>query len=230
MNAGIADAMNLSWHLSAYLAGWADAAILDAYQQERQPITRQVSHFAMDHAGKMIAARGAVPANIEEPGPEGDAVRQRTGTAAYDLNVQQFCCEGLNFGYFYDQSPLIAYDGEPAPGYTMGAFTASTVPGCRAPHFWLTEDRSLYDAFGSDYTLLRLDQATDAEPLLQAARDAGVPMKLLDIPAGLAPTEYRHALVLCRADQHVAWRGDTLPATPDELIRRLCGREQMKVL
>jgi 4-hydroxy-2-oxoheptanedioate aldolase len=28
--------------------------------------------------------------------------------------VQQYCCGGLNFGYFYDRSPLIAYDGEPA--------------------------------------------------------------------------------------------------------------------
>ena len=48
MNAGIADAMNLSWTLAAYLNGWGGAGILDAYEQERLPITQQVSHFVMD--------------------------------------------------------------------------------------------------------------------------------------------------------------------------------------
>jgi len=114
MNAGIADAMNLSWHLAAHLRGWADPAALGAYERERQPITEQVSQFAMNHAQAMIKARGAVPERIEEPGPEGDAIRAAVGREAYELNVQQFCCAGLNFGYFYDGSPLIAYDGAAA--------------------------------------------------------------------------------------------------------------------
>ena len=42
MNAGIADAMNLSWQLAAVLHCWAPPAILDAYEAERQPITEQV--------------------------------------------------------------------------------------------------------------------------------------------------------------------------------------------
>lgn len=223
MNAGIADALNLSWHLSSHLAGWADARVLDAYEIERQPITDQVSRFAMDHAQQMIKARGAVPPRIEDPGAEGDAIRADAGRKAYELNVQQFCCAGLNFGYFYEQSPLIDYDGEAPPAYTMGSFTASTVPGCRAPHFRLGDGRSLYDAFGSDYTLLRFDATVDAAPLAAAANARSVPLTVLDIPRGVAPAEYRHALVLCRADQHVAWRGDTVPADPHALIARLRG-------
>jgi hypothetical protein len=39
--------------------------------------------------------------------------------------------DGLNLGYFYDRSPIIAYDGEQAPAYTMG--TSTTVPCCRVP-------------------------------------------------------------------------------------------------
>jgi hypothetical protein len=133
MNAGIADAVNLAWLLAARLQGWGEEPLLDAYEAERQPITEQVSHFAMDHAAKMIRARRAVPANIEAPGPEGDALRAEIGRETYELNVQQFCCAGLNFGYFYAGSPLIVGDGEAPPAYTMGSFTASTVPGCRAP-------------------------------------------------------------------------------------------------
>jgi 2-polyprenyl-6-methoxyphenol hydroxylase-like FAD-dependent oxidoreductase len=223
MNAGIADAMNLSWHLASHLAGWAGEGVLDAYEIERLPITDQVSRFAMDHAQQMIKARGAVPPRIEEAGPEGDAIRAEAGRKAYDLNVQQFCCAGLNFGYFYDRSPLIAYDGEAAPAYTMGGFTASTAPGCRAPHFVLADGRSLYDAFGSDYTLLCFEPAADVAPLVVAATVRGVPLAVLNVDRRVAPKEYRHALVLVRADQHVAWRGDTVPADPAALIERLRG-------
>ena len=223
MNAGIADALNLSWHLSAHLAGWADARVLDAYEIERLPITEQVSRFAMDHAQQMIKARVAVPPRIEEHGAEGDAIRAEQGKKSYELNVQQFCCAGLNFGYFYEYSPLIASDGETAPAYTMGGFTASTVPGCRAPHFWLGDGRSLYDAFGSDYTLLRFDRRISVAALAWAAHERGVPMTVLDVPRDDAPEAYLHALVLCRADQHVAWRGDGLPEDPHALIDRLCG-------
>ncbi|MEY3637112.1 MAG: 2,4-dichlorophenol 6-monooxygenase, partial [Pseudomonadota bacterium] len=46
---------------------------------------------------------------------------------AGDLNVQQFCCEGLNFGYYYEGSPIIAHEDEPAPAYSMGSFTPSTI-------------------------------------------------------------------------------------------------------
>jgi 2-polyprenyl-6-methoxyphenol hydroxylase-like FAD-dependent oxidoreductase len=223
MNAGIADAMNLSWHLASHLAGWAEASVLDAYETERLPITEQVSRFAMDHAQQMIKARGAVPARIEDEGPEGEAIRADFGAKSYELNVQQFCCAGLNFGYFYDRSPLIAYDGEAQPAYSMGGFTASTVPGCRAPHLRLADGCSLYDALGSDYTLLRLDPRIDVAALAAAAHRQALPLALLDVPRALAPLEYRHALVLVRADQHVAWRGDRVPTDPQALIDRLRG-------
>ena len=223
MNAGIADAINLSWLLAACVQGWADERILDAYQAERQPITEQVSQFAMDHAQKMIRARRAVPSDIEAPGPEGDALRAEVGREAYELNVQQFCCAGLNFGYFYTRSPIIVADGEPAPAYTMGDFTPSTVPGCRAPHLWLADGRSLYDAFGPGYTLLRFDRRVEIGALEKVAREARMPLAVLDVDAKEIPRAYRHRLVLCRADQHVAWRGDRVPADADVLVARLRG-------
>ena len=139
MNAGIADAANLSWMIAATLAGWAPLAILDAYEAERRPITDEMSRFTMDIALKIIKQRREISAEIELPGPVGDAVRARLGREAYELDVQQQCCGGLNFGYFYARSPIIAYDGEPHPAYTMYDFTPSTVPGCRAPHLWLKE-------------------------------------------------------------------------------------------
>lgn len=223
MNAGIADAVNLGWLLAARLQGWAEEDILDAYEAERQPITQQVSHFAMDHAQKMIKARRSVPPGIEEEGAAGDALRAEVGREAYDLNVQQFCCAGLNFGYYYTGSPILAQDDEAPPAYTMGGFTESTAPGCRAPHFWLEDGRSLYDTFGPGYTLLRFDGNVQVEPLLSAASARGIPVTLVDVTAPQVPPAYRHKLVLARADQHVAWRGDAVPAQPARLVDMLRG-------
>src|SRR5207244_365681 len=85
--------------------------------------------FAMEMAGKVLSQRRTVPDEIEQPGPEGDAVGKQVGQAAYDLNVQQYRCAGLNFGYFYDRSPIIPHDGGELPGFTIAAFTpSSTIP------------------------------------------------------------------------------------------------------
>jgi len=218
MNAGIADAMNLSWLLAAHLNGWAGAGILDAYERERKPITEQVSRFAMNHAIALQKEREAIPLGLEELGPDGDALRAQTGQKLYDLNVQQYCCAGLNFGYFYDASHLIAYDGDAPPGYTMYQFTPSTVPGCRTPHVWLDGGQSLYDAMGHDYTLLRTDPTLDVSPLLEEASARGIPLRVIDITGEAALGIYKEALVLSRPDQHVAWRGQQLPDDVDALL------------
>jgi 2-polyprenyl-6-methoxyphenol hydroxylase-like FAD-dependent oxidoreductase len=223
MNAGIADAMNLSWLLAAHLQGWAPPAILDAYERERQPITDQVSRFAMRHAEGAIKERTHLPPEIEDDSAAGAAARLQVGQAAYALHVQQFACAGLNFGYFYDASPLIAYDGEPPPGYTMFDYTPSTAPGCRTPHVWLADGRSLYDALGPDYTLLRLDPTIDVSRLLRAAAQCSMPLALLDVSPADAGSLYTHKLLLSRPDQHVAWRGNEMPVDPQALIDLLRG-------
>ncbi len=223
MNAGIADATNLSWMIAAYLQGWAPYEILDAHERERHPITAQVSHFAMNHAHAMAKQRRSIPDNIEEPGAEGDRLRAEIGKRAYDLNVQQYCCGGLNFGYYYDNSPIIAYDGEQQPEYSMADFTPSTVPGCRVPHLWLDNGRSLYDEMGDGYTLLRLDFSAEAEPLIAAAAVKGVPLKIVEIPSAEASKVFDRKLVLSRPDQHVAWRGDMLPDDVAGLVELISG-------
>jgi 2-polyprenyl-6-methoxyphenol hydroxylase-like FAD-dependent oxidoreductase len=209
MNAGIADAANLSWMLAGVLHGWAGPAILDAHEAERWPITEQVSHFAMNTAQSLARARAEVPDNIETDAD----VREHFGRIVHDLNVPQYCCGGLNFGYFYDRSPIIAYDGETAPPYTMYDFTPSTVPGCRTQHVWLGDGRSLYDAMGSGFTLLRFDRSIDVDNLTEAAAKRRVPLAILDVDA-----PHDHKLLLSRPDQHVAWRGNEAPHEPLSLI------------
>src|SRR3984957_11404176 len=223
MNAGIADAMNLAWMLAGVITGWAGPALLDAYEIERQPITEQVSRHAMNTSLARASQRSEIPNNIEEPGPEGDAVRARIGRQSVEIMVGPFCCGGLNFGYFYADSPIISYDGEAAPAYTMYDFSQSTVPGCRTPHLWLRDGRSLYDALGSDFALLRFDPKVEVGNLVAAAAHRGVPLAIFDVDADEAAALYPRKLLLSRPDQHVAWRGDNPPDDPIALIDRIRG-------
>jgi 2-polyprenyl-6-methoxyphenol hydroxylase-like FAD-dependent oxidoreductase len=218
MNAGVADAADLSWLLAAVLNGWAEPAMLDAYQAERQPITDQVSRFAFNMSQQVSQQRREISSDIERQDEVGEATRATIGKEAFDLYVQQQCCGGLNFGYFYKGSPIIAYDDEPHPAYTMHEFTSSTVPGCRVPHLWLSDRHSLYDALGPGYTLIRLDPAVHISGLVEAAARRRVPLTVLDIDAPDARNQYARKLVFVRPDQHVAWRGDEQPAVPMDLI------------
>ena len=224
MNAGIADALNLSWMLAGVIKGWANPAILAAYEIERRPITDQVSRYAMATSLARTSQRQrSIPVTIEQPGPEGDAIRARIGREAYDINVGQFCCGGLNFGYFYAGSPIIAYDGEPAPAYDIYEFRQSTVPGCRTPHLWLRDGRSLYDVLGSDFTLLRFDMEANIDGIIEAAAGRAVPLVVVDVDLSEAADLYSCKLLLSRPDQHVAWRDNKSPENPMKLIDRIRG-------
>ena len=218
MNAGIADATNLSWMIAAALRAGRrrNSRRLrgGAPTYYRAGVALHHGYRAKDHAA---AARDTRRNRVA--GPVGEAIRARIGKDAYDIDFQQQCAGGLNFGYFYGGSPIIAYDGEPHPTYTMHDFTSSTVPGCRAPHLWLGDGRSLYDALGPDYTLIR--HRSDRPRRVassNAAAKRGVPLAVLDVDAPDARALYARKLVLVRPDQHVAWRGDEEPAAPMGVI------------
>ena len=105
----------------------------------------------------------------------------------------------------------------------MHDFKSSTVPGCRAPHLWLSDGRSLYDALGTDYTLIRLDPTVRVAGMVEAAARRSVPLAVLDVDAADARVLYARKLVLVRPDQHVAWRGNAEPSACLDLIDRLRG-------
>lgn len=218
MNAGIADGLNLAWNLAAVITGWGGEANLAAYVAERQPITEQVSRFAMSHLQKLSDTD--VPAALEAEGAAGDAARASLGRLAYELNVEQFAAAGLNFGYSYEDSPIVARDGS-APSYSMGTYTPSTVPGCRLPHLWLADGSSLYDRLSPWYTLVALGHAPAAAAWASASRAAGLPIEVVEVPVEVADASYETRFVIARRDQHIAWRGDELPIDVDAFAKRL---------
>jgi hypothetical protein len=50
-----------------------------------------------------LRQRSAAPGNIDADDEAGAQARMALGKQSYDLNVQQHCCGGLNFGYYYDK-------------------------------------------------------------------------------------------------------------------------------
>jgi hypothetical protein len=76
---------------------------------------------------------------------------------------------------------------------------------------------------GPEFTLLKLDPAVDVTALESAARQRGVPLKVLQIKPTKAASYNGSRLVLSRPDQHVAWRGDGLPPDPLALIDHVRG-------
>jgi 2-polyprenyl-6-methoxyphenol hydroxylase-like FAD-dependent oxidoreductase len=223
MNAGIADAANLSWMLAGVIKGWAHPSLLDAYDIERRPVDEQVSRHAASIAKTWINRCGPIPEDLEMATPRGRALCASIGQRAYNVGVGGSCCAGLNFGYCYEDSPIIVQDGEPAPPYTLYEFRQSTVPGCRTPHFWLPDGRSLYDALGPDFTLMRFDRNIDVDTLVVAARRRSLPITVLDLEADQSQSPYSRKLLLSRPDQHVAWRGDAPPDDALGLIDRVRG-------
>lgn len=220
MNAGIADAANLAWKLAAVINDWADPGLLPTFEAERRPILDQVSSIAA-----LVRKKNnlEISPEVEESSATGDACRAQLGSYMVENDGPQFACIGLNFGYYYEDSPAIAYDGGQPPAYAIGSYTPSTCPGCRVPHIWLDDKSSLYDHLGPGYTLLRCDSTIDVSALQDAAQAAGVPLHVIDLRGQSEASIYDTPLLLVRSDQHVAWRGTNLPANVEQLIAQIRG-------
>jgi hypothetical protein len=104
----------------------------------------------------------------------------------------------------------------------MDAYTPSSWPGARPPSLLLADGRAIYDLFGTGFTLLRFADV-DVASIVAAAADRKVPLEVVDFGDDHARALYERDLVLIRPDQHVAWRGDTVPRDPGAVVDRVRG-------
>jgi 2-polyprenyl-6-methoxyphenol hydroxylase-like FAD-dependent oxidoreductase len=203
-NTAVEDAVNLGWKLAAAIKGLGGPALLDSYERERRPAAVRNTGYARGFAESL---GGFTPQpGIEDDGPDGERLRRAAGEYLETHGRAEFNIPGITFGTRYDASPVIAADGSDPPPDAPNEYVPSACPGGRAPHLWLGEGRSLYDAFGFEWTLLRLGGAGDR--LIAAARRAGIDLAVVDVPLDEARELYEAPLALIRPDQIVAWRGD----------------------
>ncbi len=209
MNMGIGDAADIGWKLAAVLDGWGGSRLLETYTLERREVCNLIIQGSA-HNNK-VWGKALVRPHMEEDSERGEKARAEVRDFIIREKTRQFRSLGAQLGYRYAASPIIVSDDTQAPPFDYGNYTPSAVPGCRAPHLWLDTETSLFDHFGSGFCLLKLDPEAQSAPIEQAAAELGVPLKILELDNSDARALYERKLVLIRPDQHVAWRGDTLP-------------------
>jgi 2-polyprenyl-6-methoxyphenol hydroxylase-like FAD-dependent oxidoreductase len=222
MNMGIGDAVDLGWKIAARLLGWGGEGLLPSYEHERRRVHERTIAEAVSNFG--LTANQLVRPALEDPGLIGETTRREVAEIILATKVREFRTLGVVLGMRYEDSPIIVADGsEPPPDHFM-LYLPSAHPGCLAPHLWLSDGSSLYDHFGNDFTLLIAGgNAAEAEELHAAAAARNVPLKILAPSDGRLRARYEARFVLIRPDQHVAWRGDSIPEDKDSLIARVTG-------
>jgi 2,4-dichlorophenol 6-monooxygenase len=156
-NTSIQDAYNLAWKLAFVIKGQADNGLLDTYNQERQPIGKQVVDRALTNlknktkVGEALGLRRGQSAEegwqalrslfADEPGAE---ERRRALTEAVELQYHRSNAHGIDIGQRYT-SDAVVDDGTPFPQPTRDPalyYKPTTHPGAHLPHVWLEKART----------------------------------------------------------------------------------------
>ena len=220
---GLADAVDLGWKLIATLQGWGGERLLDSYEGERRPIAMLNVRASSDQF-RLLAALPGGP-EIAKDSALGEAQRRRWAEAYRRTNGANspIYSDNLLLGYCYEDSPICVGDGSPAIPLETEEFVPSARPGTRAPHAWISDQKSTLDMFGKGFVLLRLGVSPPTcDRLVDAAVARRVPIEVCDLLDREIAALYEKALVLVRPDGHVAWRADDIPNDVLGLVDRLC--------
>jgi 2-polyprenyl-6-methoxyphenol hydroxylase-like FAD-dependent oxidoreductase len=222
LNTGLGDVDNLGWKLSAMLAGWGGAHLLDSYEPERRPVgQRNINHADVSHANERLQATHP---EIAADSPAGAQARQKMHEDLMRVQKNRVLTDGLALGYQYAPSPIVCDDGATPRPSSSAEYDPTTFPGSRAPHAWLSNTRSTIDLFGRGFTLLRLGEtAPQPSALERAFAERDVPLATVNIDDPAIAGLYERPLVLVRPDGHVGWRGDQVPADPLIIVDRVRG-------
>ena len=213
MNMGVADSVDLGWKMAAVLQGWGNDALLASYEAERRP----AHEYVMDESERNHALNPArlVRPGLEDATLEGEAVRREVGELIRAAKKSEFYALGVVLGICYQDSPIVVQDPAAEPWQRSLEYVPSARPGCLAPHKWLADGRSLYDLFGSGFTLLVFDDVDRAD-IAEAQREAEetcTPLKIVRLPDKSLAELYEATRALVRPDQYIAWRGKSWPSS-----------------
>ncbi|CAE7593651.1 tfdB [Symbiodinium microadriaticum] len=169
-NTSIQDAYNLIWKLAKVIKGHADDALLDTYNDERQPVGKAMVDRAnknIEESTPFLQALNIFPGQSAEESnaqldelfgdSEAGAQRRKDLLASLRLQNNQYNALGFELGQRYASSAVIC-DGTPFPAYSNDPglhYHQTTHPGAHVPHVWLqsgtdyvsTLDLAAYDRF-----------------------------------------------------------------------------------
>jgi 2-polyprenyl-6-methoxyphenol hydroxylase-like FAD-dependent oxidoreductase len=214
---GIGDVANLGWKLAAVINSQAPDALLDSYDAERRPHNWRIGNYALDLARRSSAMleelrREGIPADSDLS----ETAQTRRAEISQRIASERGFGPGISFDERYDASPAIWYeDGqlEAEATWQPDVYEDDPRPGHRAPDGVLDPfGTTLYDRLGNDFGLVVLGDHPELERTFAAealGRSMGLRVVHLTDPEALEV--YGAGAVLVRPDQHVAWRGTSVP-------------------
>ncbi|MGD9591161.1 MAG: FAD-dependent oxidoreductase [Candidatus Berkiella sp.] len=168
-NASIQDAYNLAWKLALVIKGQASHSLLDTYQEERGPISKQIvdrSNKSIEEFGPIFQALGLIDTKNPDEMIENIAARLKDTPQAQEQRrklreaiahkIYEFDCHGFEMNQRYKSSAVVS-DGSPDPGFKQDPEIYTqlcTYPGAHLPHVWIekgTDRVSIFDVCGKGY-------------------------------------------------------------------------------
>ncbi len=208
MNTGVGDAIDLGWKLAATLAGWGGSGLLASYAAERRPVAlRAVRASAAATRGRRRWRALVTP----DLAPDSEQAHALAALADIEQRKSNDLL-GIELGYRYVHSPIIAGTENDAPDPDRWDYVPDARPGARLPHLWRDDGSAVQDALGLGFTLLRLAGAQGSAAALEAGFAAlGAPLEVRAMAEPALREIYGAGWLLLRPDLHVAWRGEAPP-------------------
>jgi len=226
MNTGVGDAIDLAWKLAGTVQGWGGSGLLESYEFERRKVGARNVEAAGWAAAGVGMWRSLWRPHVGSNTPEGEQLRAEIAQTANLHHRRVHEMFGVELGYSYAGSPLIATEPGDRGEWDTSTYTPHTRPGVRLPHVWLKDGRAMQDVLGTDYTLLdvvgQLD-ANEAIAVREPFQRLGVPIKIVRLDEPHVRELLGFDLLLMRPDLHVFWRGNALPGDLDFLANAAAG-------
>ncbi|KAF4624238.1 hypothetical protein G7Y89_g13935 [Cudoniella acicularis] len=246
LNTGVEDALALSWRLSAILKGYGGPHLLPSYESEqRSTMMHRLAHL-YEHA-QAQAQRPELP--LWETHGQSEFIANAVGGEALRTYVKEQLDEAgsehqergveldTRFKSAIIYKPLPSSDILPPP-WNPKKYTPSTYPGHRAPHVFLQDGTtSILDYLGPEFTLVSFTSSSDDEHtdcsqqanfFITLAQEMGVAiLNSLVVNEDHVRGVWGTNFALVRADGHICWRGDQVPAREEtrHVLRVVLGWE-----
>jgi len=222
MNTGVSDAIDIAWKVQAMLEGWGGKNLIQSYFHERHSIGVRNTKEAADCFDQLYSVMqyGDI---LDEESEEGNALRKKL---SINLKEQDklIASSGTLLGYRYNNSPIIISDGSEETLDNPRKYIPTARPGHRAPHLWLEEGVSIYDKFGKNFTLLVfVKNDPKIDNFLKEAKKIDFPVKLLELEDEDSRNLYKSKYVLVRPDLMIAWRSNSMPLKPLDVLDTIRG-------
>ena len=206
MNTGIGDAVDLGWKLAATLSGFGGPALLESYGSERRPVGLRNREASAAHTRVRLAIAECYKEASCDGATMSDAQRAVLSARIAAQGNAENESAGIEFGYVYDQSPVVVTEVGAVPPVDPLHYVPTTMPGARLPSTFLKDGSALFDRLGPWFTLVNFGKM-DESTFVSAATRAGVPLKVLSLEEPSLEHVYGRDAFLVRPDQHIAWRG-----------------------